>query len=72
MCLAIPGERRSVATEDTALRMGRVSFAGVVQEVCLACVPEAQPGDYVVVHAGFAISVLDPEAARRTLDELSP
>ena len=63
MCLGIPGEVLSV--EEGALRTGRIAFGGIVKEVCLAYVPEAQPGDYVVVHAGFAISRLDREAAER-------
>ena len=69
MCLAIPGEVLSI-DDDAALRMGRVSFGGVVREVCLACVPEATVGDFVVVHAGFALSVLDAAEALRTLAEL--
>ena len=69
MCLAIPGEVLSIA-DDAALRMGRVSFGGVIKAVCLACVPEAAVGDFVVVHAGFALSVLDAGEARRTLAEL--
>lgn len=69
MCLAIPGEILSI-DEASPLRAGRVSFGGVVKEVCLACVPEATPGDFVVVHAGFAISRLDPAEARRTLADL--
>lgn len=72
MCLAIPGriEERFVAGD---LPMGRVDFNGVRREVCLAHVPEAVVGDYVVVHVGFAISVVDKEEAERTLallDEL--
>jgi len=63
MCLGIPGEVLSI--EEGALRTGRIAFGGIVKEVCLAYVPEAQPGDYVVVHAGFAISRLDREAAER-------
>jgi hydrogenase expression/formation protein HypC len=66
MCLGIPG--RIVAVEDTALmRMGKVDFGGVAREVCLAYVPEAQVGDYVIVHAGFAISQLEEEEAQETL-----
>ena len=71
MCLGIPGEIMSV--EDGALRTGRVAFGGIVKEVCLAYVPEARAGDYVVVHAGFAISVIDAAAAARVfsyLDEI--
>jgi hydrogenase expression/formation protein HypC len=65
MCLGIPGEVRSVIEGD--LRTGQVSFGGVVKEICLAYVPEAGVGDYVVVHAGFAISRIDPAAAAETL-----
>ena len=68
MCLGIPGEVLSV--EDGALRMGRVAFGGVVKEVCLAYVPEARVADWVVVHAGFAISRLDREAAERVFSYL--
>jgi hydrogenase expression/formation protein HypC len=72
MCLGIPGEVRSVL-EGGELRMGRVAFGGIVKEVCLAYVPEAEPGDFVIVHAGFAISRIDREAAARVfayLDEI--
>jgi len=71
MCLGIPGEVRSIT--EGVLRTGRVAFGGVLKEVCLAYVPEAQIGDYVIVHAGFAISRVDAERARRVfsyLDEL--
>lgn len=71
MCLGIPGEVLSAV--EGPLRMGRVAFGQVIKEVCLAYVPEAQPGDFVVVHAGFAISRVDPEGARRVfayLEEL--
>jgi hydrogenase expression/formation protein HypC len=50
--------------------MGRVSFSGALREVCLEYVPEAEVGDYVIVHAGFAISRLDEDAARRALEAL--
>ena len=52
------------------LRSGRVSFGGIVKPVNLACVPEANAGDYVLVHVGFAISVVDEEEARQTLEYL--
>lgn len=71
MCLGVPGEVQSIVEGD--LRMGRVVFGGVIKEVCLAYVPEAEVGDFVVVHAGFAISRIDREAAERVfayLDEL--
>lgn len=66
MCLGIPG-RITALLDDGLLRMGTVDFAGVRQEVCLAYVPEAGPGDYVLVHAGFAIGRLDEDEARETL-----
>ena len=66
MCLGIPGRIVEVGPEGL-MRMGKVDFGGVVREVCLAYVPEAQLGDYVIVHIGFAISQLDEEEAHETL-----
>lgn len=57
-----------MSIEEDALRTAIVSFAGVTKSVSLALVPEARVGDYVIVHVGFAISKLDEEAARRTLE----
>ncbi len=65
MCLAIPGCIRHIQDDD--LRTGTVAFAGVTKEICLAMVPEAQVGDYVLVHVGFAISKVDEQAAKATL-----
>jgi len=66
MCLAIPG--RILETDETPLmRMGKVDFGGITREVCLAYVPEAAVGDYVIVHAGFAISQVDEAEAQETL-----
>lgn len=70
MCLAVPGKLVAITGEDPLLRMGRVDFGGVIKEVSLACVPEAQMGEYLIVHAGFAISVLDEEEALKTLEYL--
>ena len=67
MCLAVPGKILSAEGEDFA-RIARVSFGGTVREVSLAYVPEAGMGDYVIVHAGFAISVMDEAEALRTYD----
>lgn len=66
MCLAVPGQVLHIA--DDPLRIATVSFGGVTKTVSLALVPEAGVGDYVIVHVGFAISKLDEEAARRTLE----
>jgi hydrogenase expression/formation protein HypC len=69
MCLGIPG--RITATRlDEGLPAGTVDFGGVRREVCLAYVPEAVVGDYVIVHVGFAISIVDAEEARRTYEAL--
>lgn len=70
MCLAVPGQVLSIEGEDLQ-RQGRVSFAGLVKPVHLAYVPEARAGDYVLVHAGFAIAVIDPDEARQTLADLA-
>ena len=69
MCLAIPGQLQA-RFESAGLPMGRVSFAGLCKEVCLAYVPEAKLGDYVVVHVGFAISCIDVAEAERMLQML--
>jgi hydrogenase expression/formation protein HypC len=66
MCLAIPG--RLIETYDQhGLEMGRVDYSGAVNTACLAYVPGVAVGQYVLVHAGFAISVLDEEEAQKTL-----
>jgi len=65
MCLAVPG--KVLETFDRGgLRMAKVQFGGITREACLECVPEAGIGDYVLVHVGFALSVVDEEEAERT------
>lgn len=67
MCLAIPG--RIVDSEEIAgIRVGRVQFGGITRKAYLDYVPDAVPGDYVMVHVGFAISKVDEQEARRTYD----
>jgi hydrogenase expression/formation protein HypC len=66
MCLAVPGKLLSIQGGDPLERSGRVSFGGVVKVVSLACTPEAQPGDYVLVHVGVAIAVVDAAEAEET------
>ena len=66
MCLGIPGKITTIFEED-GMQMGKVDFGGVIRTVCLAYLPDAQAGDYAIVHAGFAISQLDEAEARRTL-----
>jgi hydrogenase expression/formation protein HypC len=63
MCLAVPGKILEIAGEDPYLRTGRVSFGGIIKQVSLACVPEARVGDYVLVHVGMALSVVDEQEA---------
>ena len=70
MCLAVPG--KVVAVDgDSELRMARVDFGGITREACLAYVPEARLGDYVLVHVGFAIATIDEESAREALAVLT-
>ncbi len=70
MCLAIPG--RVLETTDVAgMLTGKVDFAGVTRRVCLAYVPQAQAGDYVLVHVGFAMSLVDEAEAEQTLEQLA-
>jgi hydrogenase expression/formation protein HypC len=66
MCLAVPGQVESLFQQNN-LRMGRVSFGGVIKEICLAYLPEIRIGDFVLVHVGFAISRIDEVSAMETL-----
>ena len=70
MCLAIPGRIASISGDDPLTRTGKIDFGGVLKEVSLAYVPEAQVGDYVIVHVGFAISRLDEEEANKVFEYL--
>jgi hydrogenase expression/formation protein HypC len=63
MCLGVPGKVIDVYNDALGIAMGKISFSGIVKDVCLAYTPEAQPGEYVVVHAGFAISLVDEQEA---------
>jgi hydrogenase expression/formation protein HypC len=67
MCHAIPGRIESIDGDNDLMRIGWVSFGGIEKNVSLACVPGAQEGDYVLVHAGLAIAMVDEDAARATL-----
>ncbi len=69
MCLAVPGKILSITGEDV-LRSGTVSFGGINKQVSLAYVPEAKVGDYVIVHVGFAISIVEESEARQTFEYL--
>ncbi|MDP2089777.1 MAG: HypC/HybG/HupF family hydrogenase formation chaperone [Flavobacteriaceae bacterium] len=71
MCLAIPGKLIEITDQlDEIFRVGKVSFDGVIKQVSLTLVPEAKIGDYVMVHVGAAISIIDEEEAVKTFDLL--
>jgi len=69
MCLGIPGQVTETYLEHDVL-MGKVDFGGVAKRVCLEHVPEVQPGQYVIVHVGFGLSIIDEEEARFIFDFL--
>ncbi len=71
MCLSIPGKLIEITSQlDETFRTGKVSFDGVIKEVSLTLVPEANVNDYVLVHVGAAISTIDEEEAKKTFDLL--
>ncbi|MCG2580295.1 MAG: HypC/HybG/HupF family hydrogenase formation chaperone [Marinobacter sp.] len=70
MCLAVPGRLISIDGDDPLTRQGRVDFGGVIKSVNLAYVPEVQEQDYVLVHVGFAITVVDSLEAERVFEYL--
>jgi hydrogenase expression/formation protein HypC len=69
MCLGVPGQVVSLDEPSDGLVMGKVSFGGVEREVCFGYASEAKLGDYVLVHVGFAIAVLDETEAQRILED---
>lgn len=69
MCLAIPGKILSDEKQN-GVHVGRVQFGGIIREVCLDFVPEAAIGDFVIVHVGFAISIVDRDEAERSYELL--
>ena len=71
MCLAVPGKVVSVVDGDPAFRTGQVDFHGVLRTVNMAFAPEAEAGDFVLVHAGVAIARVGAEEAARTYDDLA-
>jgi hydrogenase expression/formation protein HypC len=70
MCLAVPGKIVSIEEADAVFRSGRVEFGGVIKTANLAYVPEAKVGDYVVVHVGFALSIVDEAEAMQVFEYL--
>jgi hydrogenase expression/formation protein HypC len=69
MCLGVPGKIIEIY-EKQGLRMAKVDFSGVTREACLEPVPEAEVGNYVIIHVGFAISLLSEEEAQQSIDLL--
>ncbi len=67
MCLAIPGKVIEIFSEN-GLKIGKIDYSGTMNTACLEYVPEVKAGEYVIVHAGFAISIIDEEEAKKTLD----
>jgi len=65
MCLAVPGKVLTISGDDPVMRVARVDFGGIVKEISLAYTPEAAIGGYVLVHVGFAITVIDEDEASR-------
>jgi hydrogenase expression/formation protein HypC len=71
MCLAVPGKIATIVEEENlGFRRGKVDFAGIRKEVCLYYTPEARVGDYVLVHVGFALTVVDEQEAKRIFEAL--
>jgi len=71
MCLAVPGKLVSVEGVDPDFRTGRVDFGGVSRTVQLAYTPDAVPGDFLLVHVGFAVTRMNEAEARRVVDDLA-
>lgn len=69
MCLAVPGRVVSIVGDKPLMKKGKVSFGGVIKEISLAYVPDVEVGNYVIVHVGFALSILDEEAAQKCIAE---
>jgi hydrogenase expression/formation protein HypC len=70
MCLAVPGKLLSIEGVDPTFRTGRVNFGGIVKDINLAYVPDARIGDYVLVHVGFALSIVDEDEATKVFSYL--
>ncbi len=71
MCLAVPGRIESIEGDDQLLKRGKVNFGGIKKDISLCYVPEAEIGDYVMVHVGVAISIVDEDEAARVFEYLS-
>jgi hydrogenase expression/formation protein HypC len=70
MCLAVPGKITSITQLNEFERMGKVNFGGILKDINLSYVPEAKVNDYVIVHVGFALSIVDEEEAQKVFEYL--
>ena len=70
MCLAIPGRIISLSGDDPLTRTGKISFSGILKDVCMAYVPDAAVDDYVLVHVGFALQKVDEDEAQQVFEYL--
>jgi len=70
MCLAVPGKILSISGDEPLTRMAKVDFGGIQKDVSIAYVPDAEVGKYVIVHVGFALSVIDEEEAQKVFEYL--
>jgi hydrogenase expression/formation protein HypC len=70
MCLGVPGMVTKIEQNELGMTMGTVNFAGITKEVCLACVPDVQVGEYVIVHVGFALSKVGEREAQEVFEAL--
>jgi len=70
MCLAVPGKIINISGDTPLNRMGKIDFSGISKEISLAYLPESKLDDYVIVHAGFAISIIDQQEAQETLNTI--
>jgi hydrogenase expression/formation protein HypC len=70
MCLAIPGKIESITGDEPLTRLARINFGGMVKQASLAYVPEARVGEYVIVHVGFALSIVDEVEAQKVFEYL--
>ena len=70
MCLAVPGKVISISGDDESGRIAKVDFSGIQKDVVITFTPEAKPGDYVIVHTGFSLSIIDEEEAAKVFEYL--
>lgn len=71
MCLAVPGKIISIKDNNENYKTAMFSIGGVVKEICIDLVPDVKQGDYAIVHAGYAINILDEEEAKKTIDMIT-